>query len=161
MPNSNLSNVTFTDQDIADALQILHAFTAKLPFLISMTVSERKKCMKLGDKSIGFVEKSINYAETNPGMVPPFVDVVAFKREFKLSRDIHDIMREVNPLLQNLEDTATKAGSEALATSIVFYNSVKAAAKQNVPGAKAIYDDLQKRFPGPGAVPTTTVPPSV
>ncbi|MEI6766683.1 MAG: hypothetical protein WCM76_13700, partial [Bacteroidota bacterium] len=110
MANSNLSNVNFTTQDVADALQILHSFTAKLPFLISMTVSERRKCLKLGDKSLGFVEKSINYAEANPGMVPPFVDVNAFRTEFKLSRDLMDIAREVKPALQNLEDTATRAG---------------------------------------------------
>ena len=38
------------------------------------------------------------------------------------------------------------AGSEAYIASLSYYNSVKMAAKLNVPGAKPIYDDLKKRF---------------
>jgi hypothetical protein len=40
------------------------------------------------------------------------------------------------------------AGSEAYIAALAYYNSVKQAAKMNVPGARAIYDDLSKRFPG-------------
>jgi hypothetical protein len=41
------------------------------------------------------------------------------------------------------------AGSEAYQSSLIFYNSVKMAARQDIPGAKAIYEELKKRFPGP------------
>jgi hypothetical protein len=34
-----------------------------------------------------------------------------------------------------------------MAASLVFYNAVKAAAAKDVPGAKAIYDELKQRFP--------------
>jgi hypothetical protein len=30
----------------------------------------------------------------------------------------------------------------------VFYKSVKVAAAQDIPGAKAVYDELKTRFPG-------------
>lgn len=38
------------------------------------------------------------------------------------------------------------AGSEAYAAALSYYNSVKMASKLNVNGAKAIYEDLRKRF---------------
>jgi hypothetical protein len=31
---------------------------------------------------------------------------------------------------------------------LIFYNSVKAAAAQDVPGAKAVYEELKQRYPG-------------
>jgi hypothetical protein len=40
------------------------------------------------------------------------------------------------------------SGSEAYQASLIFYNSAKMAARQDIPGAKAVYDELRKRFPG-------------
>jgi hypothetical protein len=40
------------------------------------------------------------------------------------------------------------AGSEAYQAALIFYNSVKIAASQGIPGAKAVYEELKKRFPG-------------
>jgi hypothetical protein len=51
-------------------------------------------------------------------------------------------------ILTEVDDMATIAGSEALSSILSYYNNVKDAAKKGVPGAKAIYDDLAKRFPG-------------
>jgi hypothetical protein len=39
------------------------------------------------------------------------------------------------------------AGSEAYQTALLFYNSVKTAAAQDIPGAKEIYEELKARFP--------------
>jgi TolA-binding protein len=46
------------------------------------------------------------------------------------------------------DDTAMTSGSEAYQAALIFYNSVKMAARQDVPGAKAVYEELRKRFPG-------------
>jgi hypothetical protein len=40
------------------------------------------------------------------------------------------------------------AGSEAYQAALVFYKSVKMAAAQDIPGTKAVYDELKIRFPG-------------
>jgi hypothetical protein len=39
------------------------------------------------------------------------------------------------------------AGSEAYQSALVFYNSAKVAAGNDVTGAKAVYEELRKRFP--------------
>ena len=46
-------------------------------------------------------------------------------------------------LATGIDDTVMISGGEAYNASLVFYNAVK----QNVPGAKAVYEELQKRFP--------------
>jgi hypothetical protein len=48
----------------------------------------------------------------------------------------------------NIDDTAMVAGSEAYQASLVFYNAVKAASAQDIPGAKEVYNYLKARFPG-------------
>jgi hypothetical protein len=51
-------------------------------------------------------------------------------------------------LSDNIDDTVLVAGSEAYQAALVFYNAVKAAAAQDIPGAKEVYSDLKNRFPG-------------
>jgi hypothetical protein len=38
------------------------------------------------------------------------------------------------------------AGSEAYQEALMFYNAVKAAALQDIQGAKEVYNDLKNRF---------------
>jgi hypothetical protein len=40
------------------------------------------------------------------------------------------------------------AGSEAYQSALLFYNSVKAAASNGIKGAKAVHEELKRRFPG-------------
>ncbi|MEI6766919.1 MAG: hypothetical protein WCM76_14915 [Bacteroidota bacterium] len=158
-------NASIPDEDMAEIRQSIDAINAKLPFLISMTADERRACMKLGDKSVSFVDKVIGYSETNSNMVPAYLDVTRLKSDYQLSRVLTEALRLLHPLVQNIEDTATEAGVEALSGAMIFYNAVKAAAKTGVPGAKSIYEDLQKRFPGAGggrpAADSPEIPPQV
>jgi hypothetical protein len=39
------------------------------------------------------------------------------------------------------------AGSEAFQSALIFYNSAKVATSQSIPGAKAVYEELKRRFP--------------
>ncbi len=45
-----------------------------------------------------------------------------------------------------LSDTITLSGSEAYTAALAYYNSVKQAAKANVPNTQPVYEDLRKRF---------------
>jgi len=47
------------------------------------------------------------------------------------------------------------AGSEAYQAALIFYNSAKIASSQNISGAKAVYEELKKRFPGGRRQPET------
>ena len=59
---------------------------------------------------------------------------------------------------QGISDTQMTAGSEAYQAALVFYNSAKVASSQGVPGAKAVFEELKRRFPSnkiPRPTPTT------
>ena len=119
-----------------------------LPFLIAKTNEERKKGFKLGDGTLAFLEKATNYANQNPAMVPPFLNLPEMTKDTTLAADLDLILKSLEPVIQNINDTYQEAGAEALSSALVFYNNVKMAAHNNVPGAQVIYDDLSKQFPG-------------
>ena len=56
----------------------------------------------------------------------------------------------VQQVEEGIADTEMLAGSEAYQAALVFYKSVKMAAAQDVPGARAVYEELESRFPQRG-----------
>ncbi|MDR2065269.1 MAG: hypothetical protein LBP85_06150 [Prevotellaceae bacterium] len=117
------------------------------PYVVTLTPDERRELPKMGEKSFTFVEKSYDYAVENPGIVPSYLDMQAFGVDFADSHGLWPVRNDALQVYEMLDDSAMASGSESYQASLVFYNAVKAAAAQDVPGAKAIYDELKQRFP--------------
>jgi hypothetical protein len=117
------------------------------PYITPLTPSQRHSIAKMGDKTLAFVEKAHELALSNPEFVPPYLNMSDFTVDFSDAHNIEPVLIAVEQLRSGVDDTQMLAGSEAYHASLVYYNSVKEAASQNVPGAKAIYDVLRIRFP--------------
>jgi hypothetical protein len=104
----------------------------------------------MGEKTLAFVEKTYDYAQTNPNLIPPYVDMAAFGIDFNEAHGLWTIHNKSRQLEEGLGDTKMAAGSEAYQSALVVYHSVKMAAAQDIPGAKAVYEDLKTRFPQGG-----------
>ncbi len=125
--------------NIIDALK--HVLT------INLTAEDRFNMLKMGDKTLAFVQRALDYAEQNEALIPPFLDLPEAKRDYKLAADLQAVQQKLATLLRSIEDTIMVAGGEAYEGTLVFYHSVKGAARSNVAGSQVIYDDLKQRFP--------------
>jgi hypothetical protein len=122
--------------------------TLLAPYIVALTPSERHELPKMGEKTISFVEKAYDYARQNPNLVPPYLDMTAFGTDFEDAHGLWTLVNSIRQLEENTGDTEMTAGSEAYQAALVFYKSVKMAAAQDIPGAKAVYEELKTRFPG-------------
>ncbi|MDR1400354.1 MAG: hypothetical protein LBJ41_10565 [Treponema sp.] len=120
------------------------------PYALALTPVERRELPKMGEKTIGFVEKAYDFARQNPGLVPPYLDLDAFGVDFADAHGLWTLLNSVRQLEEAIDDTEMTAGSETYQAALVFYNSVKMAAAQDIPGAKAVYEELKTRFPQTG-----------
>jgi hypothetical protein len=130
--------------------KIDEAKTLLAPYLLALTPAERRELPKMGEKTIAFVEKAYDFALQNPALVPPYLDVAAFGADFADAHGLWTLLNTVQQLEEAVDDTEMTAGSEAYQAALVFYKSVKMAAAQDVPGAKAVYEELKTRFPQRG-----------
>jgi hypothetical protein len=128
--------------------QIEAVKTALAPYILALTPQERHAILKMGDKSLAFVEKTHDYASDNPTLVPSYLDMGDFDKDFSDAHGLWRLLTAIRQLEEAVEDTIMIAGSEAYHAALAVYHNVQAAAKQDVPGAKAIYEDLKTRFPG-------------
>lgn len=61
----------------------------KLPFLIDLSVEERKALLKLGDKSRAFVSKALEVATQNPDFLPRSFDFLMTSGDVFVCREIN------------------------------------------------------------------------
>jgi hypothetical protein len=122
--------------------------TLLAPYIIALTPSERHELPKMGEKTVSFVEKAYDFAQQNPNLVPLYLDMTAFSTDFEDAHGLWNLVNSIRQLEENTSDTEMTAGSEAYQAALVFYKSVKMAAAQDIPGAKAVYEELKPRFPG-------------
>jgi hypothetical protein len=147
MSSDNRVSIQIPLADLTKVLEAIKVAEQLLkPYLISLSPDERKELPKMSDKTTPFVEKALEYAESNPEFAPPYMNVPELKIDLNAVYDLTKIFRAIAQLYDNISDTTMLSGSEAYVAALTYYNSIKQAAKLNVPGAKPIQEDLKKRF---------------
>jgi hypothetical protein len=147
MANDNVIAVKIPADELKQATDAINLAKNILDkYLIALTPQERKQKLKMGDKSIPFVEKVIEYTKTNPKFVADFMDVPNLELDFQAVIDLSTLLRPIEQVSSGLNDTILLSGGEALSNALIYYNTVKQASKNNVPDAKTVYEDLKKRF---------------
>ena len=105
--------------------------------------------MKVADSNLPSVEKTLEYAESNPEFVPPFLSVPELRVDVEALSLLNSFIRGLQQTVGNLSDIAILSGHEAMFGSLTYYNSVKQAAKMECDKAKTIFEELSKRFKRP------------
>lgn len=149
MSYQNISAV-LAAADLTSILNKINEIKVLLPFLVNLTPDDIRGLSKISDKSEPFVTKALGYAETTPTLVPPYLSVPEFRKDYNLYLQLKAVLQQLEQLLEGVRDTSIAVGSEANAGALTFYKSAQVAAKLNVPGAESIADDLAQRFEGQG-----------
>lgn len=127
--------------------KIEEAIALVKPHSVIMTAEERGSVLKVGDKTYNFITKVFEYVKTNPEFVPSYLNVGDLEMDVKDADGHVAIVSLMNQLFNYFDDTKLAARSEAYSAALYYYGSVQQAASVNLPGAKAIYDDLKEYFP--------------
>lgn len=143
----NLVSLKIDQPTVDKILQKIAECRDLLPGLITLSPEQRQACPKMGDASRPLVEKVRDFSVTNPKLVPPYMDLDEFKIDVSDEAYLHVLESALEQLYDAISDTRMVVGSEAYMSALMFYNAAKDAARHNVQGAKAVVEDLKKRFP--------------
>lgn len=152
MPKNQIS-AAISDQTLAQIETKISEIRQLLsPYLVNLTPEERTKLPKMSDKSVSFVSKVMEYIKTNPDLIPPMMDKEEMEKDFKLNQSLQPVFKILKQLSENVSETLMLTGHEAYVQALLYYATVKMAAKTGSPDAKTIQEDLGKRFAGQGKV---------
>ncbi|MCF8335403.1 MAG: hypothetical protein K9H65_02260 [Bacteroidales bacterium] len=149
MATSNLLSLNIPDQDLNEIEGAINTLESRLmPHLKNLSPEERRNILKLGDKSVAFVERARDWVKEYPQLKPPYGDLEELDKDLKAMKLVNRLLRSIEPIFNGLEDTLLLAGSEAYAEGLAYYSYFKAAAKAKVDNAEEAYHDLKRWFPG-------------
>ncbi|MBD2067051.1 hypothetical protein H6F93_05820 [Leptolyngbya sp. FACHB-671] len=141
---TNQISATLTQADRDAALAAITTLKEKLPFLVDLTVEERKALPKMGDKSRAFVSKALEVATQNPDFLPRSFNLEEMRKDVQLFEAMYAIVMAVTQLQELLDDTYTTVGSEAYSAALQVYNYAKASVQGA--GLETVVDEMGQRF---------------
>lgn len=144
MTDQNITG-TLSPEDIQEIKAALQIIQEKMPFLIALTAQERRKLFKMGDKSLAFVNNSVNTAQSNREIFPASFDIEEFIQDYQLATTLSELLILIRQLTEQVDDTLLAVGSEAMINSLTVYKYVKTAAKKT-PSLKTVAELLSDRF---------------
>ncbi|MBH8573179.1 hypothetical protein I8752_09145 [Nostocaceae cyanobacterium CENA369] len=136
---------TLSAADIQEIKAALQTVQQKMPFLVTLSTEERRKLVKMGDKSLAFVNNSVTAAQSNREILPASFNVEELVRDYQLASTLTELLTLIKQLNEQVDDTLLAVGSEAMTGSLTVYDYVKTAAKKT-PGLKTLADQLGERF---------------
>ena len=141
-------NISFelTQEAYDQIAQSIRALDSLLIFAVNLTPEERKTYQTMGDKTIAFVEKTVQYADERPDLAPPYLDILEFKRDLKLARQLRELLIMVEPVVEKISDSYLAAGTDAYDAARKMYSFIKAASGSGAPGSDTIAAELKKRY---------------
>jgi hypothetical protein len=101
---------------------------------------------KMGTRNSPFVDKTLGYAESNPQLCPPGLDVAKFRADRDAVLTLRGLQQPLAILLDMIEGSIKLSGADAYGAARAYYQSAKDAAKRGLPGAASIADDLSEQF---------------
>lgn len=141
---SNRISASLTSKDRAEVLAAVNTIKEKLPFLVNLSIEERKTLPKMGDRSHAFVTKALEVATQNPDFLPRSFDIDEMRRDVELFEAMYPLVVAFTQLQELLDDTYITVGSEAYSAALQVYNYAKASG--NGTGLTAVVEELGQRF---------------
>lgn len=144
----NKISFSIDEKKLGKALEALRVLDESLTGLIVLTEDDRDALPKYGDKSMGFVEKALEFGKQRPDLLPTYFSLEEMEKDMKARTDLRKLLSPVKSLTEKIYDSYLLTGSEAFLAALRIYDNLKKADHDGVPGLTFMIEELQKRFPG-------------
>ena len=141
----NKISQTITPAQKTSITASVNSILAILTFLFNLTPEDRKKILKMGDKSVSYVDEVLSAMQANPTVVPSTFDVAEFAKDVKLYSDLTDVLNAIRPLTEGIDDTMVLLGNEMMQQANDGYGILKQGAKGNATLSTTV-KDIGERF---------------
>jgi hypothetical protein len=82
MPYHNIK-AKLSNTEKQEVISLIRAIEQKLPFLINLTLEERKHLAKISNRRLPFAQKVIDAAKQNPDLIPQYVKIQELTDDFE------------------------------------------------------------------------------
>ena len=127
------------------------------PFLVGLSVSQRRFMVKMGDGSEAFVRNAVDVIADNLALLPRGFELEEMKRDLASHDALQFRLTRLTKLMDKSRHTQMALGSDAMVAALDGYNILKRYAESE--GFDTLRRTLGKRFSGQGARSEEVPPP--
>lgn len=118
-----------------------------LEFAINLTPDERMHTPTISTERSAMVTTFDMQMATHPDVIPGYVDMPEKDKDSAAFGDLAEMLAPAMEICEMLSDTVHLVGADLLKAYLTFYSAVQMAAKNNVPGATTLLEDLRRFIP--------------
>ena len=125
----DLVSLQFAPADLDAIDSALAVLEAKLDALITLTAEERRKAIKMGDKSEVFCRQTELVLRQNPDIVPSSFDLTGLQQDFAALDALRPRLQRLRALTDMADDTEVALGSDIISAALDGYALAKVSGK--------------------------------
>ena len=156
----NKIDIVFTDDQTAAINGAITAINSNFPFAQNLTEAEKDANQTIDSVRLPYVMRTVEiHAPTNPTFVSGFNGTLLnAQNDWTLYNQLEAFKQNLLMLINKMTETQDVAGAELYKFMLDVYDMAIKADNANVPGAKAVVDDLKKLFENQGPKPAPPTP---
>ena len=159
--DEQLSNLESILNDIKGDLGSAMAEYQLITNDVALSDAERRRLLGSGVRRYGFIDKVSDIGSDNPEFTPPFLNFETLKDLIRHIETVRNLAATLQQLVQANSELLLTMGDEAFRMALLYYNSVRDAARLRVPGAKPIFQALELFFRRPRRTSNEPTEPEV
>jgi len=137
---------SFTAADIALLMQHISGIKMMLPSGIKLPKNKRRSMFKLSAKKLDFVNTAIQLMKTQPGTIPPMVNVQECNNHLSLYHQYEELIQELDRVKTQMEDVKLQLGNELLLQTGLYYKQAISAAQAGIEKFDTIKSTLKPLY---------------
>lgn len=123
--SQNLISLSVSAEQLAAINATLDTLEAQLAGLIELSVDNRRKLVKMGDKSEAFCRQTLIVLDQNRKMIPPSLDLARAEIDMHTLDQLRPIFARLRQLVGRADDTEMALGSDIMTAALEGYALAK------------------------------------
>ena len=142
--SQNLVSLVLSNEQLAQAEQAVTALEQALAGLVSLSIGERRRLPKMGQKSEVFCRQTLRVLEQNPQVVPPGLDLAEAQADLLALDQLAPLLDRLQRLAERGRDTEMALGADIMDVALEGYALLGVSGKQQ--GLDGLRKQLSSRW---------------
>ena len=142
--SQNLVSLVLSNEQLAQAEQAVTALEQALAGLVSLSIGERRRLPKMGQKSEVFCRQTLRVLAQNPQVVPPGLALAEAQADLLALDQLAPLLDRVQRLAERGRDTEMALGADVMDVALEGYALLGVSGKQQ--GLDGLRKELSSRW---------------
>ena len=142
--SQNLVSLELSNEQLAQAEQAVTALEQALAGLVSLSIGERRRLPKMGQKSEVFCRQTLRVLAQNPQVVPPGLDLAEAQADLLALDQLAPLLDRLQRLAERGRDTEMALGADVMDVALEGYALLGVSGKQQ--GLDGLRKQLSSRW---------------